>query len=51
MLWQSLKSFLSLVQQQEFHLINDKYKIAKMKPLAPKDKKSQAVDKKKHPSE
>ena len=37
LLWTALKSFLTLAQQQEHNLINDKFKIPRLKPLLPKD--------------
>lgn len=48
-LWQALKSFLTFPQQHEFNIINDKFKVVKMKPLLPKDKKLPAQNKEKHP--
>ena len=39
LLWSALKSFLIFAQQHEHNLINDKFKIPRLKPLLPKDKK------------
>ena len=50
LLWASLISFLTFAQQQEHNLINDKFKIPRLKPLLPKDKKPVAAAvKEKHP--
>ena len=35
--------------QHEFNILNDKFKVVKMRPLLPKDKKLPAQDKEKHP--
>jgi hypothetical protein len=43
LLWAALKSFLTFAQQQEHNLINDKFKIPRLKPLLPKDKKPVAA--------
>ena len=48
-LWQALKSFLTFPQQHEFNILNEKFKVVKMKPLLPRDKKLPAQDKEKHP--
>jgi hypothetical protein len=48
-LWTALKSFLTFPLQHEFNLLNDKFKVVKMRPLLPKDKKLPAMDKEKHP--
>lgn len=49
LLWIALKSFITFSQQQEFNLVNDKFKVPKMKPLVSKDKKPVAAAKEKHP--
>lgn len=38
LLWTALKSFLSFPLQHEFTIINDKFKVAKMKPILPAKK-------------
>jgi hypothetical protein len=49
-LWSALKSFLTFAQQQEHNLINERFKIPRLKPLLPKDKKPVAAAvKEKHP--
>ena len=39
LLWSALKSFLTFAQQQEHNLISEKFKVPRLKPLLPKDKK------------
>ena len=39
LLWAALKTFLTFAQQQEHLLINEKFKVPRLKPLLPKDKK------------
>jgi len=48
-LWNALKSFLTFPLQHEFNILNDKFKVIKMRPHLPKDKKLPAIDKEKHP--
>jgi len=48
-LWNALKSFLTFPLQHEFNILNDKFKVVKMRPHLPKDKKLPAIDKEKHP--
>ena len=48
-LWHALKSFLTFPLQHEFNIINEKFKVVKMKPLLPKDKKPPVQNKEKHP--
>ena len=48
-LWFALKSFLTFPLQHEFNILNDKFKVVKMKPLLPKDKRPSAQEKEKHP--
>ena len=43
LLWAALKSFLTFAQQQEHNLINDKFKVPRLKPWLPKDKKPVAA--------
>jgi hypothetical protein len=48
-LWTALKSFLTFPLQHEFNILNDKFKVVKMRPHLPKDKKPPAIDKETHP--
>ena len=48
-LWLALKYFLTFPLQHEFNILNGKFKVVKMRPLLPKDKKLPAQDKGKHP--
>jgi hypothetical protein len=48
-LWHALKSFLTFPLQHEFNILNDKFKVVKMRPLLPKDRKLPAQDIEKHP--
>ena len=43
LLWSALKSFLTFTQQQEHNLISDKFKVARLRPLVPKEKKPAAA--------
>jgi hypothetical protein len=48
LLWKALKTFLTFPLQHEFNIINDKFKVSKMKPLWPTKKPSLSA-KEKHP--